>query len=227
MTGSIEDRGRGAEGRRRGERDSPAAGQEHLRVLLADGDQKMLDRTAQIVAELGHAVIGVETELAHIGRLVLEHRPDIVLLGVGPSEPGSPDRSRHALGVVSEIVLVAYCPVVALMDTEDPDWVAQASARGIAAYVSPVGRDQVMSALHIARRRFGAYRSLEDAFERRAITERAKGVLMERHQIDERMAFEMLRRQARGSGRRLTDVADAVLQGHRLLPDLHRAEQTE
>ena len=43
------------------------------------------------------------------------------------------------------------------------------------------------------------YRDLEGAFGRRALTERAKGILMECHSIDEVSAFEMLRHQSRVS----------------------------
>jgi AmiR/NasT family two-component response regulator len=58
---------------------------------------------------------------------------------------------------------------------------------------------------------------LEGAFARRAVTERAKGILMERHGIDEQAAFDMLRDQAR-THRKLVDLADAVGAGHAMLP---------
>jgi AmiR/NasT family two-component response regulator len=41
---------------------------------------------------------------------------------------------------------------------------------------------------------------------------------MERHSVDEARAFEMLRDQSRDANRKLTDVAAAVVDGHRLLP---------
>ena len=59
---------------------------------------------------------------------------------------------------------------------------------------------------------------LESALERRAVIERAKGILMERHSVDEREAFELLRDHARASSRRVVDVAQSVLDGHALLP---------
>ena len=40
---------------------------------------------------------------------------------------------------------------------------------------------------------------LETALERRALIERAKGILMERHNVDERAAFERLREHARST----------------------------
>ena len=67
-------------------------------------------------------------------------------------------------------------------------------------------------------RRFAEYHDLEGAFGRRAITERAKGILMERHSIDEGAAFELLREHSRSANRKLVDIASAVVDGHRLLP---------
>jgi len=47
---------------------------------------------------------------------------------------------------------------------------------------------------------------------------------MERHTVDEQCAFALLREEARNSNRRLIDVASAVVDGHRLLPDLRERD---
>ena len=67
-------------------------------------------------------------------------------------------------------------------------------------------------------RRFTEYHELEGAFGRRALTERAKGILMERHAIDEASAFELLRQHSRVANRKVIDLAAAIVDGHRLLP---------
>jgi len=46
---------------------------------------------------------------------------------------------------------------------------------------------------------------------------------MERHGIDEARAFEMLRESARIDNRKLIDLASAVVDGHRLLPERPQA----
>jgi response regulator NasT len=76
----------------------------------------------------------------------------------------------------------------------------------------------MQSAIDIVLRRFAEYHDLEGAFGRRAITERAKGILMERHGIGEQAAFNMLRDEARRSNRKLIDIADAVVSVYSLLP---------
>jgi len=40
---------------------------------------------------------------------------------------------------------------------------------------------------------------------------------MSRHEIDERRAFELLRSQSQRSGRKVCDVAEAVIESHLLL----------
>ena len=50
------------------------------------------------------------------------------------------------------------------------------------------------------------------------MTERAKGILMERHSVDDQRAFEMLRDEARRSNRKLIEIAEAVTMSVNLLP---------
>jgi hypothetical protein len=72
-------------------------------------------------------------------------------------------------------------------------------------------------------RRFAEYHDLEGAFGRRAVTERAKGILMERHSVDDTAAFETLRDHSRAGNHKLVDIAAAVLDGHALLPKQSQA----
>ena len=73
--------------------------------------------------------------------------------------------------------------------------------------------------------RFTEFHDLEGAFGRRALTERAKGILMERHSIED-IAFLLLRDQSRRSNRKLIEVAQAVVDARSLLPG-SAADSTE
>jgi two-component system, response regulator PdtaR len=99
---------------------------------------------------------------------------------------------------------------------------------GIFAYVSTEGAaTDLQSSIDIVLRRFAEYHNLEGAFARRAITERAKGVLMERHRVDERAAFLMLRDQSRRTNRKIVEVADAIVASLILLPSTPAAENSD
>ncbi len=184
---------------------------ENLRVLVADEAQERLKRTAAIVVELGHVVVARETVVSRVGEATRRERPDVALVEL--------DRSQaHALELISRIVKEAACPVIAMIDAEDPDFVREAAQRGVFAYIADGESDELQSSLEIVLRRFREYQNLEGAFGRRAMIERGKGILMERHQIDEGQAFEMIRAHARRMGRRVVEVAEAVVDGHLLLP---------
>jgi AmiR/NasT family two-component response regulator len=121
--------------------------------------------------------------------------------------------------MIERIVKEAACPVIAILDVEDPAFVDQAARLGIFAYIADgMDEQELQSSIDIALRRFAEYHALEGAFGRRALTERAKGILMERHGVDERGAFELLRDHARAQSRRVVDVAKTVDEGHALLP---------
>jgi AmiR/NasT family two-component response regulator len=184
---------------------------EHLRVLIANERKDRLALVAPIVAALGHEVIAREIEVEDIGAVTARERPDVALVGLGES-------SEHALELVDKIVHEATCPVIALIHAPDPDFVKEASKRGAFAYITDADAKDWQSSIDIVLRRFSEYHDLEGAFGRRAITERAKGILMERHSIDEPAAFELLREHARSTNRKLVDVSSAVVDGHRLLP---------
>ena len=110
--------------------------------------------------------------------------------------------------------------MIVLIHAPDPEFVKEASKRGVFAYITDAGATDWQSSIDIVLRRFAEYHDLEGAFGRRAVTERAKGILMERHSIDDTAAFEMLRDHARSVNRRLVDVAEAVVDGHPLLPKM-------
>jgi response regulator NasT len=184
---------------------------EHLRVLIANERTDRLAVVAPIVATLGHEVIAREIDVENVASVTAREQPDVALVGLGES-------SEHALGLIEQIVQEAACPVIALIHARDPDFVKEASKRGVFAYINDSEVDDWQSSIDIVLRRFTEYHDLEGAFGRRAVTERAKGILMERHSVDEANAFEMLRDHSRRVNRRLVDVAAAVVAGHRLLP---------
>ena len=75
----------------------------------------------------------------------------------------------------------------------------------------------MQSAIDITLQRFTEYHNLQGAFGRRALIEQAKGILMARHAIDQQNAFEMLRDHSQHNGRKLVDVAEAIVESHLLL----------
>ena len=183
---------------------------QHLRVLIANEKRERLELLAQVVIGLGHEVIAREIHVAEVGAVTLRERPDVALVGLGL-------HSEHSLDLITEIVREASCPVIALLSARDPEYVREAAKRGVFAYIVDGDSQELQSAIEITLQRFAEYQTLQGAFGRRATIEQAKGILMARHAIDADKAFEMLRGHSQHNGRKLVDVADAVVESHLLL----------
>jgi AmiR/NasT family two-component response regulator len=84
--------------------------------------------------------------------------------------------------------------------------------------------EELHSAIEITLQRFSEYHNLQGAFGRRAVIEQAKGILMARHSVDSDRAFEMLRDHSQHNGRKLSDVAGAIVDSHLLLALQERPE---
>ena len=177
-----------------------------------------LDQLSDELRARGHEVIAFAVNVDEAAHEIAAEDPDAAMVKVHRDD-------AHALDLIAEIAEYASGPVIALLDTEDPEFVAAAAEQGIYAYVRPVVPETLQGALEVAVRRHAEaeeltekVEQLETALERRAVIERAKGILMERHGVDDRAAFDMLRDHARTNRLKVVQVARAVTDGHALLP---------
>jgi AmiR/NasT family two-component response regulator len=200
---------------------TPAVGtlaETHLRVLIADEDEAALRGLHAVLAKLGHEVTPYAVSVREAVELIAREDPQVAIVVVHHDD-------EHALALIGEAVEFASGPVIAQLAGADVEFLSRAAERGISAYVESMDPESVQGAIEVAVRRYREaarlnekVEQLEGALERRAVIERAKGILMERHGTSDRDAFELLRDQSRAGGRRVVEVAQAVLDGHALLP---------
>ena len=190
-----------------------------LRVLAADEDKEALESTAAVLRALGHDVVALAVRVPEAAARIAAEDPDLAVVVVHH------DR-EHALELIAELSSYVSGPVIAIVDEEDTDFLATAASHGLFAYARLETPQEVQGAIELAMARHADVSELseqvsrlEAAIERRATIERAKGILMERHDVGEREAFELLRRNARASNRRVTDLATSVIESRALLPD--------
>lgn len=191
----------------------------NLRILLADDREEELRDLGRVLEQLGHEVTPFAVSVREAVELIAREDPDVAFVVFDGND-------QHGLALISETVEYASGPVlVTIREVERTATIAQAADMGIAGYVDSWAPEDVQAAIELALRRHreeqrlnAKVEQLEGALERRAIIERAKGILMERHGVDDRRAFELLRDHARSGGRRVVDVAQSVLDGHALLP---------
>ena len=198
--------------------DTTTTSERNLRILLANEREEDLRALGDILEGLGHEVTPYAVSVDEAVELIAKEDPQVAIVVVHHDD-------EHALALIGEAVEFASGPVIAQLPDADVDFVSRAAERGISAYVESMDPESVQGAIEVAVRRYREASRLHDkvdqletALERRGAIERAKGILMERHTVGDREAFEMLRDHARGTGRRVVDVAQAVLDGHALLP---------
>jgi AmiR/NasT family two-component response regulator len=159
-----------------------------LRVLIANQRSDRLELLAQVVSGLGHEIIARELEVDDVGAVTARERPDLALVGLGES-------SDHALELITEIVRGSFCPVIALLEGYDAEWIDQAAQRGVYAYIVDTRPDELQSAIDITLRRFAEFQNVQGAFQRRSAEIRLETARTLAHQ------------------RQMLEVHDGVVQG--------------
>lgn len=116
-------------------------------------------------------------------------------------------------------------PIAMFVDQSDEQSIAEAVDAGISAYVvDGLRKERIKPILDLAVRRFNAFARLQAELDqaKSALTERktldkAKAILMKRRGIDEPTAYALLRKQAMDSGRRIAEIAEALVTSEALL----------
>jgi len=190
-----------------------------LRVAVVDADR---DRALMIVAGLKDAfddidviVIGDETGLA---RRIAEARADVVLLDLASPSRDALEQMAAASGSMER-------PVAMFVDRSDAETTRAAIEAGVSAYVvDGLEKRRIRSIVEMAISRFHAHARLraelaatKEALAERKTIDRAKGLLMKARGLSEDEAYALLRRTAMEKGRKLAEIARALVDAAELL----------
>src|ERR671916_2032343 len=150
----------------------------NLRVLIADENESALRSLHEVLNGLGHEVTPYAVSVHEAVELIAKEDPQVAIVVVHSDD-------EHALALIGEAVEFASGPVIAPVPDADVDFLSRAADRGISAYVESLDPESVQGAIEVAIRRYREARrlhekvdQLEGALDRRAVIERAKGILM-------------------------------------------------
>lgn len=189
-----------------------------LKIVVVEQDR---DRAIAIVDALKDAcacdavVIGDASGLA---RQIAAHEPDIVLIDVNNPTRDMMEELTLASGPLER-------PVAMFVSGNSDGLVESAIEAGVSAYVvDGLAPARVKSVIDTAIARFTMVRQMREelhetrrALEERKVIDRAKGLLMKAKGIDEQAAYALLRKAAMDQGRRVADVAEALVTAAGLL----------
>lgn len=189
-----------------------------MRIAIVDESASRAAVIREGLVALDDCEIHVLTErhglLARIGEIA----PDIVLMDLG-------NPSRDVLEEYFAVSRVLDRPIAMFVDESDEEAIAASVDAGVSAYVvDGLAAHRIRSLLDLAVRRFNAFARLQaDLAEakgklaERDTVDRAKRILMDSRGLSEPAAYAELRKAAMNQGKRLADIADAVVTAHTLM----------
>lgn len=189
-----------------------------LTVVVVEEDR---DRALAIVDALKNAtdcdvfVIGNSSALA---RRIAAHEPDIVLIDIDNPTRDMLEELTLASGPLER-------PVAMFVSGAAGGLAQMAIEAGVSAYVvDGLAPQRIKPVMDTAIARFGMVRQMRTelaetrrALEERKVIDRAKGLLIKARGIDEDTAYAMLRKTAMDQGRRVAEVAEALVTASGLL----------
>lgn len=189
-----------------------------LSIILVEPDREKANQIVDSLAEDGFQKIQVITETSSLKRQIGAMNPDMVLI----------DMANPSRDMLEEIAIASQPldrPVAVFVDRSDDALTSAAIEAGVSAYVVDGLRpDRVKPVLDAAIARFNMFHRMRTelaetkrALEERKVIDRAKGLIMKAKGIDEDEAYSLLRKAAMNQGKRLADVAEALVESAGLL----------
>jgi two-component system, response regulator / RNA-binding antiterminator len=147
--------------------------------------------------------------------------PDVILMDLGNPQ-------RDELEELFAVSRALARPVAMFVDRSDAASMEAAVDAGVSAYVvDGLKAERIRPVLELAIKRFNAFARLrteldeaKTALAERDTVDRAKHLLMKKREIDEPAAYALLRKAAMDGGRRIAEVADALLTAEKLMGGL-------
>lgn len=185
---------------------------ESLRIMIAEDESLTRTILRARLEKLGHQVVAEAENGVQAVEAARAHRPDVVIMDIRMPEMDGLEAARQIVGEMP-------CALLFLTALSDETLVEQAGEAGALAYLmKPFRKEDLAPALEIAVQRYRQIQSqgkeiaeLKEALEARKLVERAKGILMERHNLTEDEAFKRIHFQARNQNKKMRDIAESII----------------
>jgi len=188
------------------------------RILLINDTPVHTDRLRESLLAAGHEVVAEIYSAIDLPDAVARLQPEVIIV-----DAESP--SRDALEQISVMNAAAPRPIVMFTEERDQAMIRAAVQAGVTAYVvDGLSPSRLQPLLDVAIARFqeeqqlrGKLSASEKKLAERILIDRAKGILMERRNLNEDEAYQLLRKTAMENGQKLADVARSLIDASKLL----------
>lgn len=187
-------------------------------ILIIDESLERAGLIELALREAGHHSIQTMSRLQGLARQIEDISPDVIIMDLG-------NPNRDYLEHMFRLSKAIQKPVAMFVDQSSEQAMLDAIEAGVSAYVvDGLKQERIKSILDLAIMRFRAFEKLRRerddavlALDERKLIDRAKGIVMRERSLDETAAFELLRNAAMSQGRRIGQVADAIVQSESIL----------
>jgi len=191
---------------------------DQLSIVVVESDRERALLIVDSLRETGDYDIAVIGEVPELARRISERKPDVVLVDIA-------NPSRDMLEELTLASSPLERPVAMFVDRADSNMMKAAIEAGVSAYVvDGLRADRIKPIMEAAVARFHMFHRMraelsatKRALEERKVIDRAKGLLMKARGIDEDAAYALLRKTAMDQGRKVVDVAQALVTAAGLL----------
>jgi response regulator NasT len=189
-----------------------------LSIAVVEQDRERALMIVDGLRDAGDYEVTVIGDVTSLARRLAVLAPDVVLIDLE-----SPD--RDVLDALTLAATPTDRPVAMFVDRSDDAMMRAAIEAGVSAYVvGGLSRERIRPVLSAAIARFHVVARLRSelaatkaALEERKVVDRAKGMLMKAKGIGEDEAYALLRRTAMDQGKKLVEVAGALITAAELL----------
>jgi two-component system, response regulator / RNA-binding antiterminator len=192
-----------------------------MRIAIIDESAARAAVIAEGLAASGLHDVTILIDRHQLVARIQELSPDVVLIDL--TNP-----RRDELEEVFAVSRAIARPIAMFVDRSDGGSIEAAIDAGVSAYVvDGMKPDRIRSVLDVAIKRFNAFARLRAELDdvrgqlaQRKAIDAAKMLLMKKRKMDEPAAYAALRKAAMDSGRKIVDVADALLTAEKLMGGL-------
>ena len=190
----------------------------NLSIVVVEKDRERALMIVDGLREAGEFEVLVIAEETGLARRIAERNPDLVLIDAG-------NPSRDVLEDLALATAPMQRPVAMFVDKSDAAMTRAAIEAGMSAYVvdglhaerlKPI-LDAAIARFHMVQKMRVELAETRRALEERKVIDRAKGILMRARGIGEEEAYGLLRKAAMDQGRKVVDLAQALVMATDLL----------
>lgn len=189
-----------------------------MRIAIVDESAARASVIQEGLDALDDCEIFVVTERRGLVARIGEIAPDIVLMDLG-------NPSRDVLEEYFAVSRVLDKPIAMFVDESDEESIGLSIEAGVSAYVvDGLAAHRIRPLLDLAVRRFNAFARLQSdlaeakgKLAERETIDQAKRILMDSRGLPEPKAYAEMRSAAMAQGKRIADIAEAIVTAHKLM----------